>query len=136
MKLKLLLIACSFTLIGTVARANNDNGLNNGGDTKKTDIAGGVLDGDNKKPLGSVNITAYSASKKEKVAVTDGNGRYSFNDLKPGTYKLVFERDGYKKVTRDKVNIRSDEDLQLNIEMYEDTDFSFMPGQLLFFDLE
>lgn len=135
MKLKLLLLSCAFSLAGLIAKAG-DTPPNNGGDTKKIDIAGGVVDGESKKPIGSVNVIAYSASKKEKVVSTDGSGHYSFEDLKPGTYKLVFEKDGYKKVTKDKVTIKSDEAFQLNIEMYEHTDFNFMPGQLLFFDFD
>ena len=35
--------------------------------------------------------------KKEKVVITDGTGAYSFDDLKPGVYKFVFEKEGYKK---------------------------------------
>ena len=73
--------------------------------------------------------------KKEKTVLTDNNGNYSFNDLKPGTYKLVFEKDGFKRVTKDKVIIRSDEGCQLNIEMDENDAFQILPG-LLFTDFE
>ena len=72
--------------------------------------------------------------KKEKAVTTDNSGNYSFNDLKPGTYKLVFEKSGFKKVTKDKVVIRGDEGSMLNIEMDEETEFPIIPGQLLFSD--
>lgn len=49
-----------------------------------------------------VVITAYLTLKKEKMTVTDGRGDYAFNDLRPGTYKFVFEKEGYKKVTKEK----------------------------------
>ena len=135
MKLKLLLLTAVFSVASVLAKAN-DNPPDNGGETKKNDITGGVVDADSKKALGNVNVVAYSANKKEKVAVTDGQGNYVFDDLKPGTYKLVFEKSGYKKVTREKVTIKNDEELSLNVEMYEHEDFNFMPGQLLFFDFE
>jgi hypothetical protein len=87
---------------------------------------------DSKKPLSNVSVTAYSISKKEKVVYTDAHGYYSFNELKAGTYRLVFEKEGYRKVTREKVIIRPDEGFQLNIEMDEEKEFKILPGS--FFD--
>src|SRR5215210_6737829 len=115
MKRKLLLLAFLFSATAFVAKANNGPG--NGEDCAKKDIGGGVMNADTKKPLSNVVVTAYTNSKKEKAVSTDNSGNYSFNDLKPGTYKLVFEKSGYRKVTRDKVVIRGDEGCQLNIEM-------------------
>jgi hypothetical protein len=135
MKFKLLLLTTIFSLASLLSKAC-DHPPDNGGETKRNDITGGVVDADSKKALSNVNVVAYSANKKEKVAVTDAQGNYFFDDLKPGTYKLVFEKSGYKKVTRDKVTIKSEEGLSLNVEMYEHEDFNFMPGQLLFFDFE
>jgi hypothetical protein len=137
MKYKLLLLTTVFCAMGFFASAKEcspgDPGT--GVENKKNDIAGGVLHADSKKPLTNVSVTAYSSSKKEKMVLTDGNGNYYFNELKPGTYRLVFEKSGYRKVTRDKVMIKSDEGCQLNIEMDEEGDFQIMPSQL-FFDLE
>jgi hypothetical protein len=131
MKSKLFFLAIVFTATAFAARANN--GLTNGEETKKTDIAGGVIRIDSKKPLGNVSVTAYSSAKKEKVVYTDANGYYFFDDLKAGTYKLVFEKSGYKKVTREKVTIRPDEGCQLNIEMDEE-DLEILPGSLFNFN--
>jgi len=129
MKLKLLLLTALFSATSMLARANNTDPGTGEENNKKTDIAGGVLHADSKKPIGNVSVTAYSANKKEKVVVTDASGNYSFTELKPGTYKLVFEKTGYKKVTREKVLIRSDEGCQVNVEMDEEEDFLIMPGQ-------
>ena len=86
-----------------------------------------------KKPLTNVSVTAYLTSdKKEKVVLSDSNGNYAFDDLKPGVYKFVFEKDGYKKVTKEKVFIKTDEGFQLNIEMAEEKDFDFIPGAFNF----
>jgi hypothetical protein len=131
MKLKSLLVTIVFCAAAIFARANTSPGAPGAGEeNKKNDIAGGVIHADTKKPLLNVSVTAYSANKKEKVVITDANGYYSFCELKSGTYKLVFEKTGYKKVTKEKVTIRSDEGCQLNIEMDEEEGFLIMPGQL------
>ena len=134
MKFKLLLLTLVFSASAVVVRANNTS-PGTGEDTKKTDIAGGVIHADTKKPLGNVSVTAYSTSKKEKVVLTDASGNYSFSELKPGTYKLIFEKDGFRKVTKEKVTIRPDEGCLLNIEMSDEEDFKIIP-QIMFSDFD
>jgi hypothetical protein len=131
MKLKLLLLTCFFSATALMATANNGDTPPNNGETKKNDIIGGIVDGENKKPVSNVSVTAYNASKKEKTIVADNHGNYSFDDLKPGTYKFVFEKTGYKKVTKEKVVVKADDGTQLNVEMFKEDDFEFVP-QLLF----
>lgn len=92
------------------------------------EMNGNVVDADTKKPLKDVTITAYTASKKEKHVLTDELGNYGFDDLKPGTYKIVFERDGYKKVTKDKIVIKPDETFLMNIEMFGSSELDLMPS--------
>lgn len=127
MKIKLLLLIGFAVFASLAAKANNDPG-ESAENTKKSDILGGVFNSGTRKPLNSVSVTAYLTSKKEKTVITDGNGNYSFDDLKPGTYRLVFEKEGYKKVTKDKVMIKTDDGFQLNIEMMEQEDFDFRPS--------
>lgn len=129
MKRKFLLLSCFITIFSLIASANT--GEEN---AKKSDIIGGVFNFDTKKPISNVSVTAYSNAKKEKVIVTDSHGNFSFNDLKPGTYRFVFEKDGYKKVIREKYIARVDEAQQLNIQMEEHASFDFMPGPSQFFD--
>ena len=123
-----------FLFFASIAKAGI-NPPNEDVNSKKTDIVGGVINADTKKPLGNVSVAAYSANKKERVVYTDGNGNFSFNDLKPGTYKLVFEKDGFRKITKEKVLIRSDEGCQINVELDEIGGVQIMPG-LLFTDFE
>ena len=133
MKFKLLLLTLVFSTATCMAKASDHSTCGNpgtGADHKKTDIAGGVVQAESKKPLGHVSVTAYSASKKERVVMTDMTGNYSFSELKPGTYKLVFEKNGFKKVTRDKVMLKPDEGCQLNVEMDAAAEFQIMPGQI------
>jgi len=112
----------SFFVLGSlIAKASTDPG-------KKDDIMGSVIGAEGKKPLKDVCITAYLCSKKEKVVITDGTGAYSFDDLKPGVYKFVFEKDGYKKVIKEKVTVKVDEGFQLDIEMLQDNSTDVMPS--------
>ena len=64
--------------------------------------------------------------------VSDENGNYAFDNLKPGTYKFVFEKNGYRKVTKEKIIIKTDEGFQMNIEMMQEKDFDFVPGAFTF----
>ena len=132
MKRKLLLLC--FVCFAATMVASANTGPGNGEESKKNDIAGGVIHSESKKPLGNVSVTAYSSSKKEKVVTTDNYGNYYFDDLKPGTYKLVFEKSGFKKVTKEKVVIRGDDGCQLNVELNEESEFMIIPGQLFFSD--
>jgi len=133
MKSKILLLLVGiFGFI--IARAGVNPGDGNGG--KKEDVVGTVLHTDTKKPLKDVNVTAYLSSKKEKVAVTNDDGSFSFDELKPGKYKFIFEKIGYKKVTKEKVIVKTDDAYQLNIEMIETNDFNISPSPFHFPDFQ
>ena len=135
MKYKLFILTMVFATTAFVARANStDPSAENTEVSSKTDIAGGVIQSDSRKPLSNVSVTAYSSSKKEKVVYTDANGYYAFSELRAGTYKLVFEKDGLKKVTREKVTIRPDEGCQLNVAMEDEEEFRILPGSFFDFD--
>lgn len=87
---------------------------------KKHIINGAVNHAESKKPLKEVNVTAYLDSKREKAVTSDAKGYFAFDDLKPGIYTLIFQKSGYKKVTREKVIVKIDETFLLDIEMIED----------------
>ena len=121
-------------LVSLLAKANATPG-EGAEPTSKTDLLGGVYSSETKKPLGSVVVTAYHvASKKGKVVLTDSRGNYSFNDLQAGTYRFVFSKDGYKKVSCEKVNFRPDEGFHMNVELIEQKVFDFFPGIFHFSD--
>lgn len=126
MKNKLLLLLLIAFTACTTSYANE-------GIDPKTDIGGAVLHSQTGKPIKDVTITAYNASKKEKVVVTDSEGNYAFDNLRPGTYRFVFEKDGYKKVSKEKVITRPDEGYGLQVLMEEHEHFEFVP--VLLFDL-
>jgi len=124
MKSKLLLLIC-LAVFGFGAANATGNEPGNG---KKNDINGYVTESPSKKPMSEVNVTAYLLSKKEKAITTDEDGNYAFDDLKPGTYKFVFEKEGYKKVIKEKVTVKVDEGFQLDIEMLQDNTTDVMPS--------
>lgn len=127
MKKKMLMMAIG--LLGFVAsRANAVDPDPGRGCGKKDDLNGIVIHAESKKPLKDVSVTAVLVSKKEKIVITDGEGSFAFDELKPGTYKFIFEKAGFRKITKEKVVIKTDEAFQLNIEMIENSDYEIMPS--------
>jgi hypothetical protein len=130
MKQKFFTLAIA--LLGfVVAKANNGPG-----DGKRDDVNGTVIHSESKKPLKDVSVTAILVSKKEKVELTNDAGSFAFDELKPGTYKFIFEKAGFKKITREKVVVKTDEAFQLNIEMIESSDFDILPSPFHFTDMK
>jgi hypothetical protein len=134
MKQRILLLIAICTLGCLQSKASGIEPINPGLPGKINEVAGNIVDGDSKKPLQNVTVTAYSATKKEKFVLTDEFGRFEFDELKTGTYKLVFEKEGYRKVVRDKVAIKTDETFQMRIEMIEVEGFDLIPSPFQFFD--
>lgn len=118
------LLILFFILGAAIAQAEQRNP----GDIWKNDVNGYVVDSETKKPLKEVSITVFNTTRKEKVVLTSEDGSYSIDDLKPGVYKVVFEKSGYRRVYRDKVVVKADEAFQLNMELAEHRDFEIMPS--------
>jgi hypothetical protein len=97
---------------------------------KKDDLNGIVLNAETKKPLEGVSVTAFLQTKKDKAVTTNDEGGFAFDDLRPGTYKFVFEKAGFKKITKEKTIVKTDEAFQLNIEMIELSDFDILPSPI------
>ena len=75
------------------------------------DEGGGVLPG--------VAIEAASPVLIEKVrsVVSDGQGRYSIVDLRPGGYRITFTLQGFSTIVRDGIDLPSNFNATVNIEM-------------------
>ena len=127
MKQKIILLSVS--LLGFMcAKAHNGDP----GNGKKDELNGVVIHSETKKPLKDVSVTAVLVAKKEKIVMTEEDGSFAFDELKPGVYKFIFEKAGYKKITKEKVVIKTDEAFQLNIEMIESNDFDIVPSPFSF----
>ena len=76
-----------------------------------TDATGGVLPG--------VTIEASSPVLIEKIrtAVSDGNGRYQFLDLQPGTYSVTFTLPGFSIVRREGITLTAGFAASVNVEL-------------------
>ena len=127
-KLFTLILAVSGSFF-TYASVYDPRELSNG---KKDDVNGTVLNGEDKKPIEGVSITAILSSKKEMVVQTDEDGNYVFDELKPGIYKFVFEKNGYKKITKEKVVVKTDEAFHLKVEMLLEEEIDLMPSPFHF----
>jgi len=133
MKRKHLLLTVISMTVCLFVRANGTDPQNNDERGKKVnEINGTVVSAASKKPVTNVNVTAYYTSKKEKVVISDCEGNYAFDDLKPGVYKFVFEKEGYKKVTKENVMVKLDETFLLNVEMLENSGYNLHPSPLHF----
>jgi hypothetical protein len=127
MKQKLVLLTVS--LFGFIYAKAYTGGP---GDGKKDELNGFVMHAETKKPLKDVSVTAILLSKKEKIVITEEDGSYAFDELKPGIYKFIFEKTGYKTITKEKVVSKTDEAIHMNIEMIESNDFDIVPSPFSF----
>ena len=75
------------------------------------DTSGAVLPG--------VNVEASSPALIEKTrsAVTDGQGRYTLPELRPGTYTVTFTLEGFSTVRRDDIEVQASTNVPINAEM-------------------
>ena len=86
--------------------------------TAQSVIAGSVKDTSGAL-LPGVTIEAASPALIEKVraATTDGQGRFSIVDLRPGVYTVTFTLPGFSTVRRDGLEVVSNVTVPVNIEM-------------------
>jgi len=66
-----------------------------------TDSTGSVM------PGVTVEATSPALIEKIRVVVTDGQGRYSIVDLRPGRYTVTFTLSGFSPLVRDRIDLPS-----------------------------
>src|SRR5262249_51431229 len=81
-------------------------------------IAGAVRDATG-AVLPGVTVEAASPALIEKVrsVVTNGQGRYSIVDLRPGLYAVTFSLPGFQTVRREGIEVVADATVPINAEM-------------------
>ena len=76
-----------------------------------TDDTGGVLPG--------VTVTAASPAliEQQRIAITDGQGRYNITGLVPGPYSITFTLPGFNQVIREGVELRAGFTANVDVEL-------------------
>src|SRR5439155_17357896 len=81
-------------------------------------IAGTVRDS---QGLALPGVTVEAASpaliERTRTVTTDGEGRYSIVDLRPGTYAMTFSLPGFSTVIRQGVELQSGFTASINVNM-------------------
>lgn len=75
------------------------------------DTSGAILPG--------VNVEAASPALIEKTrsAVTDGQGRYTLTELRPGVYTVTFSLEGFSTVRREGIEVQASTNVPINADM-------------------
>ncbi|ATB37682.1 TonB-dependent receptor [Cystobacter fuscus] len=81
-------------------------------------ILGTVTDAATRQPVVDVVVTATSPNLQgEQTVVTDSQGQYRIPQLPPGVYALRFDREAYKPLSRESINLRLDYSVRVNVEL-------------------
>lgn len=98
---------------------------------KNTSDPGGItvsVKGKSKKCLDGFLVTSYVNSQKDQCFKTNCEGLCTIPVLKTGTYKVVIEKPGYNKVTKERVVVKTNENYMLNVELIEREDYINFPS--------
>ena len=76
-----------------------------------TDESGAAL------PGVTVEVSSPVLIEKVRSAVTDGTGRYTIVDLRPGNYKLTYTLTGFATAIRDAIELPTNFVATINVEM-------------------
>jgi hypothetical protein len=133
MKKALLLTGLAVMFLAGQSMAENRQGLFAPEPIDPELISGSVKHAVNSKPLKDVSVTVIEDSQgKPKTMQTDEAGAFGITSLKPGTYKFVFQKDGFRKVVREKVLVKPDTGIRFDIEM-EELPYELSPSPFHFF---
>src|SRR5204863_4083153 len=95
---------CSLLLPGAVSAQSSITGL-------VKDTTGAVL------PGVTIETTSPAIIEKVRTAVSDGQGRYTIIDLRPGVYRVTFTVPGFTTFVQDRIDLPSNFTATVNAEM-------------------
>ena len=95
---------CALLLPGAVSAQSSITGL-------VKDTTGAVL------PGVTIETTSPAIIEKVRTAVSDGQGRYTIIDLRPGVYKVTFTVPGFTTFVQDRIDLPSNFTATVNAEM-------------------
>lgn len=85
-------------------------------------ITGDIVAESSSQPLIEAVITISSPMLKgKKFAVTDSLGKYQFANLPAGPYTLIFEMEGYKKLTKENMIVQPGGTLTVAAQLVKQT---------------
>lgn len=88
-----------------------------GGDNKKPPgIYGQVISKGTRQPIANATVSLQQDGNEIDSVQTNGNGKFVFLNLSPGTYTLVVSADGYWR-TQVRVTLEQGRQLSVTIEM-------------------
>jgi hypothetical protein len=102
---RLVVAVCTFVVLPAIAAAQSSIV------GQVRDESGGVLPG--------VTVTASSPAliEQSRTVVTDAQGRYRVDALRPGIYRVVFVLTGFNTVARDAINVPSETPVTVNADL-------------------
>lgn len=85
-------------------------------------VHGYVVDGNTKKPVAGVVVSASSASRKGAAVevATDADGYFRLKQVPTGDVSLQFEKKGYRMIRKEPVAVKEGFLHKLNVDMYMD----------------
>ena len=102
---KLLLVAAMFLLAVTLHAKNNGSKVKDSETNATTVLAGTIVDGQSGESLVGVEVKIEGTDLK---TYTDFDGNFSFDNVKPGDYKLVTNYISYKQ-KKEELTLNSNE---------------------------
>lgn len=75
------------------------------------DDTGGVL------PGVTVTVASPALIERQRVAITDGQGRYNITDLRPGVYSVTFALPGFSTIVREGITLTAGFSASVDAEM-------------------
>src|SRR5262245_27954950 len=78
----------------------------------------GIVTDPNKQPVFNATVTVLDPARGTKVTLTtNGEGFYQATYVMPGTYQVIVEASGFKKVLRDNVLLQINAVVQVDIPL-------------------
>jgi outer membrane receptor protein involved in Fe transport len=107
------IVACTLALVPVSAIAQSGSVITGGV------LTGTVVDASTRAPVPNVVVTATSPGLQgEQVVLTDETGTYRVPQLPSGTYTLRFEREGYKPLAKEGIDLPAGYTLRFNPELF------------------
>src|SRR6185312_8113467 len=104
----LIAVAGLCWLLPQPARAQNTN---------SGTVTGQVTDAQKAAMVGAVITLTNTATNESQATITNGQGRYAFVNLQPGTYTLDVKKEGFKEATIKSQAVEVGKPLTLNVPM-------------------